>query len=130
MNKKLAVCAALLCALLTAHAAQWIMLDHQKDGMLSGVDANSIVHHGNQTSVWEQQVFDPYFKSPSGPVSSAKTHWVFDCVDKRKLATSLTTFAPDGSPIFTSGPAELGQAFDDVIPDSVSEVIMNYACSH
>ena len=117
----------------TAVASDWQLVSNGKESKVY-VDTESLGHHGRYVKAWflwdyASQQKDQIF--PDQRFLSQKILWYISCSEKTAAQIQLLSYtgkAGDGD-VVTRRITPIGLAqFEDVVPDSVGQILVNYVC--
>lgn len=127
MMRKGVVFGALTFAATSAFASSWTVVDAGAHRSIS-IDRQSIVRNGQIVKVWVRQISDPpeVVNVNSAPIATRIQRWIFNC-GTRQMASGVSTEQDAyGNELYSNAGAP--SKFDDVIPDTVSDVVRKAAC--
>ncbi|WP_193102430.1 surface-adhesin E family protein [Burkholderia sp. Z1] len=91
------------------------------------VDTSSIVHDKNLTRTRVRVVFgDPQPYSAPFPTKSMVSLWSFNCLDKTWAMGETTMVGTAPGEVSVS--PEYPDDYDNVVPDSMQKLVMDYVC--
>lgn len=117
----------------TALASDWQLVSGDQT-LKTYVDTESLAHRGRYVKAWFLWDYASVQKGeyfPSNQFQSRKTLWYISCSEKTFAQIQALTYTGNAGAgkVVTSDafPVDAAQ-FEDVVPDSIGETLVNYVC--
>lgn len=116
----------------TAAASDWQPFYSDEEFSLT-MDVASLVRDGLIVRAWIFSVYaEPQVAEGGAKIQAIRSRHLFDCKNRRSAVKQITIFAdPKGTKVLNVGPdvADALLEWEDVPPDSVGEIQLDFACS-
>ena len=122
---------ALACAVAgmdaTAADPRWMEIVKARDGEVTSIEVNSVKKSGSVVMAWFKSV--PGKAPVDGKRASTKMRVKFDCSAERSTLLSVATYRTDGTVISTEQSRFPDNNWQDVMPGSIGQDMMENACA-
>ncbi|CAD6562654.1 surface-adhesin E family protein [Paraburkholderia sabiae] len=128
MLRKAAIAGVFLTSFSLAHASDWHPIAGNNDGTIE-IDLGTVSRNGPLVKVWLRQIFSNGKADTAypRPIGSKQTHWYLDC--KRRAIAQGEIFVRDMQQDIMFQSRGTPNDFQDVVPDSTGEAVLETICA-